>query len=75
MSDIDTRIKQTMASVFGVAEATLTDASSPNTIASWDSLNHVHLIMALEGEFGVTFEPDQALALTSIPAIRKAVGG
>lgn len=75
MSDIDTRIRKTMASVFGVAESTITDASSPQTIASWDSLNHVHLIMALEGEFDVTFEADQALSLTSVAAIRRSVGG
>lgn len=75
MNDIDTRIRKTMASVFGVAESAITDTSSPQTISSWDSLNHVHLVMALEGEFGVTFEADQALSLTSIAAIRKSVGG
>ncbi len=74
MTEIDTRIRKVMAAVFGVAESSITDASNPKTVPSWDSLNHVHLIMALEGEFDITFEPDQALALTSLAAIRQAVG-
>ncbi len=73
MSDVDSRIKKVMAGVFGIAESSITDTTSPSSVASWDSLNHIHFIMGLESEFGVSFEPEQALTLTSLPAIRSAL--
>ena len=49
-------------------------SQTAETIPGWDSLTHIHLIMALEAEFGVSFAPEQAVELTSIAAIRAALG-
>ena len=38
-------------------------------IASWDSLAHVSLMLAIEGEFGVSIDVADQLRLTSYPAI------
>jgi acyl carrier protein len=73
MSDADYRIKKVMAAVLGLSEEAITEETVPENVSSWDSLNHVHLIMALEAEFGLAFEPEQALGLTSVAAIRRAV--
>ena len=73
MNDIDNRIRRVMASVFGIAEAAIIDTAAPSSIPTWDSLNHIHLIMGLESEFGVSFEAEQALQLTSFAAIRQAL--
>lgn len=67
---LDSRIKTTISSVFGVPAASLNDASGPENIPGWDSLHHIHLVVALEAEFSVAFEAEQALALTSVAAIR-----
>lgn len=73
MSDVDTRIKKVMAGVFGIAETSISEDTRPANVAAWDSLNHIHFIMGLEAEFGVSFEPEQALNLTSLAAIRAAL--
>lgn len=39
-------------------------------LPTWDSVNHIHLIMDLEQEFGLQISDDQALALTSLGRIR-----
>ena len=41
------------------------------SVASWDSLAHVSLMLALEGEFGVTIGMHDQLQLTSYDAIRR----
>jgi acyl carrier protein len=40
------------------------ESSMINT-PSWDSLRHVHLLSALEREFGIEVGPDDAFRLTS----------
>ena len=36
-------------------------------------MNHIHLIVALEGEFGVSFDPERAVELTSLAEIERAL--
>jgi acyl carrier protein len=55
------RIKAVMAAVFDMKTEDIDDNASPDTIGSWDSLHHMNLIVALEEEFGMTFnEEDMA---------------
>lgn len=43
--------------------------ASMDTLAAWDSVRHMNLVLALEEEFGVEFTPDQTTALVSSRAI------
>ena len=56
---INNKIKEIMSSVFNVDINTINDGSSPETIETWDSMQHMKLIVALEEEFGITFTDDQ----------------
>ena len=56
--NIDEKIKKVMSAVFDIAVASIDDNSSPDSIANWDSLHHMNLIIALEEEFNVTFNED-----------------
>jgi len=67
----DVRLRAVFASVFGVDGAALTDEASPKTVPGWDSVNHLHLVLALEGEFGVQFDPGEIAELTSFGRIRE----
>lgn len=51
----------------------LTPESGASSIEAWDSMNQIHLIVALEGEFGISFEPEAAIMLTTIKGIEDAV--
>lgn len=47
--------------------------ASPQTIGEWDSIAHLNIVMALEGAFGVTFDPDEIPHLVSPQAIAQCV--
>jgi acyl carrier protein len=40
--------------------------SSPDTIANWDSLQHLNLVLALEQEFNVQFTPEEIEQILSV---------
>lgn len=60
------RLLDAVASVLAVDPSGLTDASSPATIPSWDSLNHLNIAMAIESEFNVTLTPEQVMEMGDI---------
>jgi acyl carrier protein len=71
--DLVRRVCDIVAATFGVPAADVGPKTGMDTIEAWDSMNHLHLVVALEGELGVSFEPDVAVELTSVGAIVEAV--
>ena len=70
-STIETsRLHRTLQSVLGVPAEELSDDASPDTIAAWDSLNHLNLVLALEAEFGVSLSAQDVLDLRNVGLIR-----
>ncbi len=57
------------ADVFQVSSRTLTPESSAETIESWDSVQHLNLVLALEQQFGVQFEPEEMDKMKNIRQI------
>jgi acyl carrier protein len=55
--------------VFGVAESAIGSDASSGTIAEWDSVRHLQLMLALEEEFNVQFETDELVSLRSFALI------
>jgi acyl carrier protein len=66
---LDARLQQVVATVFGVEPADVTMDDSPESIAAWDSVNHIQLILALEAEYGVRFDPGELADLMSVAAV------
>ena len=64
------RLYQVLGDVLGVEPSTLAEDSSPETVAQWDSLNHLMVVSAVEGEFDVRISIDEAVAMRSVSAIR-----
>lgn len=58
-----------MSQVFRVAEDQIREGASPQTISNWDSLAHMNLVLALEEEFGVQFQDQELVQMTSFEAI------
>lgn len=69
MNKTESLLRRIFASILGVEEASLGPASSPDDIEAWDSLNHVSLMMAIEAECGVQFEPAELMELRTFGAI------
>ena len=64
------KLSRVLSQVFGVPADQIQEASSPDTIATWDSLTHIHMVVALEFEFGVSLAPDDAMEMLSVKLIR-----
>jgi acyl carrier protein len=74
MSDNETRLRGVVAKVLAMPAQQVSDATSMETVASWDSLKQLQVILALEEEFGVSFDEELALEIVSLPQIRAALG-
>ena len=70
---MEERIKQLMASTFGVDVGQIGNETSPNTLQNWDSLKQMQLVLSLEEEFGVEFTDDQVVDLLSYNQICNAI--
>lgn len=63
------RVRQLVADIFNLPQSRIEPSSSPDTIAGWDSLQHLNLTLALEQEFGVQFTPEEINQLLSVELI------
>jgi acyl carrier protein len=67
------KIQKIMSSVFEIEAKMINENSSADTIAVWDSLKHINLIMALEQEFNVEFDEVEISEMISYKEIEKAL--
>ena len=70
---LPTTLRETIADILEVPLAEVTPTLSAETVPSWDSFRHLQLILALEGEYGVQFDPGQIPDLTSVEKLRAAL--
>jgi acyl carrier protein len=66
----ETKLKRVVADVLGVPESSIGENTSMDTVSEWDSLKHLNLVLALEGEFGITFSEEQSFEILSYPLIK-----
>ena len=60
------RLYQAIGGVLGLAPAAIESETSPETVSTWDSLNHLNLVMALETEFGIALTPEQVFDIRNV---------
>lgn len=58
-----------MRDIFEEEDLVVTEDTSSDDVAEWDSTNHVRLMVAIEGEFGITFETSEITAPNSVGEI------
>ena len=63
-------IKKVMGEIFGLASEKIPDGATMEELESWDSLNHMELMLAVEIEFGVRISTTMMLELVSLDAIQ-----
>lgn len=67
------RLKATLSSVLKIDKEAISDESSPNTIPSWDSMNALMLVTALESEFHVKFTAADIVGVKNVGDIKKSL--
>jgi len=73
------QLREVIAAALNVPADTISETSVQSDFAGWDSVGHVHLMVALEDAFGVELEIEDFAKLASVPAIldylaRRGVG-
>lgn len=66
----EAKLKQVLADVFGVDASVIDDNASVDSIAKWDSLNHLNLVLALEEQFKVSLSEEQIVEMMNYPLVR-----
>ena len=70
---IESRLRRVFSQVLGLSAEAVGDATAPDNTAQWDSLAHLRLVMAVEGEFGVTIPAEQIMDMISFKIARLMV--
>jgi len=61
-------VRSIASDIFGVASAKLSADSSPDNIESWDSFQHLNLVLALEEKFGAQLSPEEIEQMKTLGA-------
>ena len=72
---VNEQLRNVMAEVFEVPASSIDDTTNQETLEEWTSLAHLRLISELESAFGVQVSMEQALALTTFPALVQLLNG
>jgi acyl carrier protein len=65
------QVRGIASDLFAVPSQEITADSSPETIKTWDSIQHLSLVLALEEKFQIQLSPDEIEQMTSIGAIAR----
>ena len=69
MEAYQNKITQILAIVLEVPTEQIDEASSPDTIVSWDSIKHMNLVIALEEEFDIEFTDNEIIEMMNYKLI------
>lgn len=67
----EAKLKAIVSGILGVSEVDIHDDLSTTDVDTWDSLNHINLITAVEEEFGIQFPTESMDRMKSVGLIKK----
>jgi acyl carrier protein len=65
------KIKKIIKNVLEIGE--VSDDICQETCVEWDSMNHLRLVVELESEFNISFDPLDIIEMDSLDAIEKKI--
>jgi len=68
------KLKEVLALVLEIDVHDINDSTSFDVIDSWDSMNHMNIILSIEEEFNIKISDEAAMDLTSYPLLLKSLG-
>lgn len=69
--ELDVELEKILKKVFKIEKINL--EGSIEDISEWDSFTHIQLISAIEKEFKIKVQFNDAMVMTSIPIIKKKI--
>ena len=67
------RVREIVSDVLQVDQDAITPDSSAENVASWDSVQHLNLVLALEDEYGLQFLPEEMDQMKTVGEIVELV--
>ena len=68
---VPSSLRDILADVLEIAPEQITPDLTSEKVENWDSFRHLQVILALEGEYGVQFDPQRVPELTSVALIQQ----
>jgi acyl carrier protein len=71
--DIIEQVRKITSEIFNVELEDVHLESSPKTIANWDSMQHLNLVLALEQNFLIEFIPEEITQMINVKSVVQIV--
>lgn len=68
---VPSSLRDILSDVLEIAPEQVTPDLSFGMVENWDSFRHLQAILAIEGEYGVQFDPQRIPELTSVLLLRQ----
>ena len=72
-TELDGRIREVMADILEVEPGAIGDGFGRDDAPSWDSMNHLRMVSALEESFGVQFTMKEVGEMARFDTIRRLI--
>ena len=63
------KVLKLVAQIMGIPLEQVTLASSPDSIEQWDSLKHMHLVLAIEEAFEIQLTDEEIIMVKDVQSI------
>ncbi len=73
LQTVPSSLRDIVADTLEISPEEVTPETSTQTAENWDSFRHLQLILSLEGEYGVQFDPQQVPELTTVAKLQQAL--
>jgi acyl carrier protein len=62
---LDNRLAEVFEKTFGMERASFSENLVPEDVPRWDSIGHMSMVAEMEKRFGVQFDVDEVMEMTS----------
>tara|TARA_B100000315_G_scaffold74764_1_gene68444 strand:- start:154 stop:399 length:246 start_codon:yes stop_codon:yes gene_type:complete len=73
--DVQEKVIQVLINIFQVSLDKISAETTSDNVENWDSMNHINMILALEQEFGISYDEEQAVSMLSVGEIIEVTKG
>ena len=70
---VPSSLREIFADTLEIAPEEVVPELNTETVETWDSFRHLQLMLSLEGEYGVQFDPGQIPDLTTVAKVQAAL--
>jgi acyl carrier protein len=70
---MEEKLKQLMADILNIDVASIDESTAIDNVASWDSMSHLNICLAIEREFDVSFDVAEMEGMISYNDILQTV--